>query len=178
MVEINKNRPESQVDIIEVIPIESSENPDPMERTPHLFGGLINDWKRRFPHYWSDITDGLNLQVFGATLYIYFAALSAALAFGGLYSERTEKFIGVSETLVFSSIFGSIFALLAGMPLVYVGVSGNMFLYDEALYALCKTYNLDFLVWRTWIGLWLIVIALAVAMFNLGASLRCAMVGG
>ena len=166
MVEINKNRPESQVDIIEVIPIESSENPDPMERTPHLFGGLINDWKRRFPHYWSDITDGLNLQVFGATLYIYFAALSAALAFGGLYSERTEKFIGVSETLVFSSIFGSIFALLAGMPLVYVGVSGNMFLYDEALYALCKTYNLDFLVWRTWIGLWLIVIALAVAMFQ------------
>ena len=165
MKETKRSHPESQVDIIEVIQMEE-ENYDPMERTPNFFGGLIHDLKRRFPHYLSDFQDGLNLQVFGATLFIYFAALSGSLAFGGLLSERTEKLIGVSETLIFSSIFGIVFALLAGMPLVYIGVSGNVYLYDEALYALCKTYNWDFLAWRIWIGLWLILIALLVAMFQ------------
>ena len=165
MKETKRSHPESQVDIIEVIQMEE-ENYDPMERTPNFFGGLIHDLKRRFPHYLSDFQDGLNLQVFGATLFIYFAALSGSLAFGGLLSERTEKLIGVSETLIFSSIFGIVFALLAGMPLVYIGVSGNVYLYDEALYALCKTYNWDFLAWRIWIGLWLILIALLGAMFQ------------
>ena len=165
MKETKRSRPESQIDIIEVIPMEE-ENYDPMERTPHFFGGLIHDFKRRFPHYLSDFKDGLNLQVFGATLFIYFAALSGSLAFGGLLGERTEKLIGVSETLIFSSIFGIVFALLSGMPLVYIGVSGNVYLFDEALYALCKTYNWDFLAWRIWIGSWLILIALLVAMFQ------------
>ena len=165
MKETKRSRPESQIDIIEVIPMEE-ENYDPMERTPHFFGGLIHDLKRRFPHYLSDFKDGLNLQVFGATLFIYFAALSGSLAFGGLLGERTEKLIGVSETLIFSSIFGIVFALLSGMPLVYIGVSGNVYLFDEALYALCKTYNWDFLAWRIWIGSWLILIALLVAMFQ------------
>ena len=165
MKETKRSHPESQVDIIEVIQMEE-ENYDPMERTPNFFGGLIHDLKRRFPHYLSDFQDGLNLQVFGATLFIYFAALSGSLAFGGLLSERTEKLIGVSETLIFSSIFGIVFALLAGMPLVYIGVSGNVYLYDEALYALCKTYNWDFLAWRIWIGLWLMLIALLVAMLQ------------
>ena len=64
MKETKRSRPESQIDIIEVIPMEE-ENYDPMERTPHFFGGLIHDLKRRFPYYLSDFKDGLNLQVFG-----------------------------------------------------------------------------------------------------------------
>lgn len=41
---------------------------DPMSRAPYPFGGLINDLKRRMPHYLSDFKDGLNPQV----LFVYF----------------------------------------------------------------------------------------------------------
>lgn len=61
--------------------------PDPLKRTKRPFGGLINDIKRRFPFYASDFLDGLNGQCIAASIFIYFAALSAAITFGGLMGE-------------------------------------------------------------------------------------------
>ena len=96
---------------------------NPMMRAPYLFGGLINDLKRRFKpkHFLSDFKDGIDAQVFAAAIFIYFAALSGAIAFGGLLGEKTEGFIGISETMLFSSISGIIFSLIAGMPLIITG---------------------------------------------------------
>lgn len=45
---------------------------------------MIHDIKRRYQHYKSDITDALNAQVLAAIIFIYFAALSPAITFGGL----------------------------------------------------------------------------------------------
>ena len=94
---------------------------DPMQRAPYVFGGLINDLKRRFPHYLSDFKDGLNPQVLAAASFIYFACLSGAIAFGGLLGEKTEGYIGIPETLIISSVSGIIFSLFAGMPLIITG---------------------------------------------------------
>jgi solute carrier family 4 anion exchanger 2 len=60
---------------------------DPLRRTRVPFGGLVKDVKRRFPHYKSDITDGLNLQCLSAAIFMYFAALSGAITFGGLMGK-------------------------------------------------------------------------------------------
>ncbi len=68
--------------------------PDPLVRSNTFFGGVINDWKRRFPGYLSDIKDGLNTQVLAATIFIYFACLSGAIAFGGITAENTGSRIG------------------------------------------------------------------------------------
>ena len=94
---------------------------NPMMRAPYVFGGLINDLKRRFPHYLSDFKDGLDPQVLAAAIFIYFAALSGAIAFGGLMGEKTDNLIGISETMLFSSISGIIFSLFAGMPMIITG---------------------------------------------------------
>lgn len=53
-------------------------------RTGIPFGGLIRDLRRRYKHYKSDIADGKNAQVLAAVIFIYFAALSPAITFGGL----------------------------------------------------------------------------------------------
>lgn len=45
---------------------------------------MIRDIKRRYQYYKSDITDALNAQVLAAVIFIYFAALSPAVTFGGL----------------------------------------------------------------------------------------------
>ena len=60
---------------------------DPLARTGRPFGGMIKDIKKRFPLYVSDIKDGLNMQCVSVFVFIYFAALSPAITFGGLLSE-------------------------------------------------------------------------------------------
>ncbi len=140
---------------------------DPMQRAPFFFGGVINDLKRRMPHFLSDFKDGLNPQVFAASIFIYFAALSGAIAFGGLLGEKTQGYIGIPETLIVSSISGILFSLFAGMPLIITGVTGPVLLFDEALWNFSiNTDAIDFLAWRVWVGIWLVIIALAVAFFQ------------
>lgn len=60
---------------------------DPLARTGYPFGGMIKDLKRRYRHYISDYTDALNPQVLAAVIFIYFAALSPAITFGGLLGK-------------------------------------------------------------------------------------------
>lgn len=62
--------------------------------------GVIRDMKRRYPYYSSDFRDALNGQCLAAAIFMYFAALSSAITFGGLLAEKTYGQIGISETLV------------------------------------------------------------------------------
>lgn len=139
---------------------------DPLERTRRPWGGLINDLKRRYPYYKSDILDGLNLQCFAAAIFMYFAAVSGAIAFGGLTGDKTGNLIGISETLLCTSMGGIIFALLSGQPLLIVGTTGALLLFDESLYNFCNSMNINFLATRVFIGLWLAVIGVGVAAFE------------
>ncbi|XP_021924578.1 anion exchange protein 2 [Zootermopsis nevadensis] len=139
---------------------------DPLRRTKVPFGGLVNDVKRRFPYYKSDITEGFNLQCLAAAIFMYFAALSGAITFGGLMGDKTNNLIGISETLVSTSAAGIFFALLAGQPLIIIGATGPLLLFDESLYNFCLTNGLDFLTVRVYIGIWLGIIGLVVVCFE------------
>lgn len=61
---------------------------DPLQRSRKLFGGFIQDIKHRYPFYKSDVLDGLNFQCVASVIFIYFAAVSGAIAFGGLLCEQ------------------------------------------------------------------------------------------
>lgn len=69
---------------------------DPLARTGYPFGGMIKDLKRRYRHYASDYTDAANPQVLAAVIFIYFAALSPAITFGGLLG--TFHSVGLGES--------------------------------------------------------------------------------
>ncbi|KAI8121350.1 hypothetical protein FF38_05946 [Lucilia cuprina] len=140
--------------------------PSPLEKTHRLWGGLRNDLKRRLPMYKSDILDGLNTETLAATVFMYFACLSTAITFGGLASEKTQNLIGISETLLSASIVGVIFHSLAGQPLVIIGTTGPLLLFDEALNNFCKENNINFLTIRAYIGIWLAVISILVSAFE------------
>ncbi|KAG6446987.1 anion exchange protein 3 isoform X1 [Manduca sexta] len=136
---------------------------DPLTRTGRLFGGVVRDMRRRYPYYLSDFTDALNGQCVAAVIFMYFAAVSSAITFGGLLAEKTHGKIGISETLLFSSAGGVVFALVAGQPMMITGATGPLLLLDESLSNFCRSYGFDFLAARMYCGLWMIVIALAVA---------------
>ena len=69
-------------------------------RTGRLFGGLINDIKRKSPHYLSDFKDGLHSQCISSFLFLYFACLAPIIAFGGLLGEATEQRIATIEGMI------------------------------------------------------------------------------
>uniref|UniRef100_A0A8C1UR54 Anion exchange protein n=1 Tax=Cyprinus carpio TaxID=7962 RepID=A0A8C1UR54_CYPCA len=139
---------------------------DPLQRTGRLFGGLIRDAQRRYPKYISDFKDALNPQCMAAVIFIYFAALSPTITFGGLLGEKTEGLIGVSELIVATCIQGVLFCLLGAQPLLVVGFSGPILVFEEAFFSFCKDNNLEYLTGRVWIGFWLILIVVVMVAFE------------
>uniref|UniRef100_A0A8C9TSN6 Anion exchange protein n=1 Tax=Scleropages formosus TaxID=113540 RepID=A0A8C9TSN6_SCLFO len=139
-----------------------SDEVDPLKRSGIPFGGLIHDIRRRYPHYMSDIKDAVDTQCVAAIIFIYFAALSPTITFGGLLGEKTEGMMGVSELIVSTSTLGVLFSLLAGQPLLIIGFSGPLLVFEEAFYKFCQAQGFEYLTGRVWIGFWLIFIVLVI----------------
>lgn len=61
----------------------------------------MRDISRRYPKYLSDIKDALNPQCLAAVIFIYFAALSPAITFGGLLGKGRDRLgtLGMSPQL-------------------------------------------------------------------------------
>lgn len=131
---------------------------DPLRRSGALFGGLLQDLRHRYPQYRSDLRDALNAQCLAAVIFIYFAALSPAVTFGGLMGEKTDGLIGVSELIVATSLQGLVFAVLGAQPLLIVGFSGPLLVFEEAFYNFCMSLGVEYLTARMWVGLWLVVV--------------------
>ncbi|XP_032385619.1 anion exchange protein 3 isoform X1 [Etheostoma spectabile] len=141
---------------------EEDQEVDPLKRSGIPFGGLIHDIRRRYPHYVSDLKDALDMQCIAAVIFIYFAALSPTITFGGLLGEKTEGMMGVTELIVSTATLGVIFSLLGGQPLLIIGFSGPLLVFEEAFYKFCQAQNFEYLTGRVWIGFWLIFIVLVI----------------
>ncbi|KAG8566491.1 hypothetical protein GDO81_013274 [Engystomops pustulosus] len=135
---------------------------DPLERTRKPFGGLVRDIKRRYPQYLSDIRDALNPQCLAAVIFIYFAALSPAITFGGLMAQKIDSWMGVSELMVSTALQGILFCLLGAQPLLILGFSGPLLVFEEAFYNFCEPQGIEYIVARVWVGFWLILIVIIV----------------
>ncbi|XP_066945584.1 anion exchange protein 3-like [Macrobrachium rosenbergii] len=139
---------------------------DPLVRHGKLFYGLIQDIKIRYPRYLSDIKDGISSQVLATIFFIFFACLSPAITFGGMYGDQMDNLIGVGECLFLTMINGLIFATFACQPLIIIGATGPIMVFDFSLYKFCQSNEIDFLSIRVWIGLWMTVVTITIAAFE------------
>ena len=141
-------------------------------RSKRLFGGLLNDIKRKKPFYISDLLHGLHPQCLSSFLFLYFACLAPIVAFGGLLGEATENRIATIESLVSGLITGVLFGLFSGQPLILLGSTGPVYVFEKILYEMCKDQNWDYLNLRLWIGLWVAAILLLIVAVD-GSSYVC-----
>jgi hypothetical protein len=125
-----------------------------LERTGRFCGGLMDDIKRRAPHYASDFYQGLHPKVIGSSLFMFFACLANAIAFGVLTSEVTNGEIGTSEMLIVTAIGGVCFALFSGQPLTILGGTGPIVIFTGLLYMTCESMGIPFLPTYAWVGVW------------------------
>lgn len=137
-------------------------------RTKKLFGGLLNDIKRKRSFYASDFLHGLHPQCLSSFLFLYFACLAPIVAFGALLGDATENRIATIESLVSGLICGVLFGLFSGQPLILLGSTGPVYVFEKILYQMCTEQGWDYLSLRLWIGLW--VAAILCALVALDAS--------
>ncbi|XP_037076532.1 sodium bicarbonate cotransporter 3-like [Pollicipes pollicipes] len=124
-------------------------------RTGRLFGGLVNDIKRKSPWYLSDFKDALALQSVASFIFLYFASLTPIVTFGGLLSDATDTQIAAIESLVSGLICGVIYGLFSGQPLTILGSTGPVLVFEQILFTFCKSNDIDYLSFRLWVGLWI-----------------------
>ncbi|NWS28264.1 B3A2 protein, partial [Polioptila caerulea] len=80
--------------------------------------------------------------------------------------EKTQDLIGVSELIISTSLQGVLFCLLGAQPLLVIGFSGPLLVFEEAFFTFCTSNELEYLVGRVWIGFWLILIVLVMVAFE------------
>ncbi|XP_018396877.1 PREDICTED: electroneutral sodium bicarbonate exchanger 1 isoform X4 [Cyphomyrmex costatus] len=140
-----------------------------LSRTGRLFGGLINDVKRKGPFYFSDFKDALALQCVASFIFLYFACLSPIITFGGLLSEATGKNMAAMESLVSGFVCGIGYGFFSGQPLTILGSTGPVLVFETIVYEFCKKVDWTYMSFRFWIGTWISVILMILVALDASA---------
>lgn len=140
--------------------------------TGRLFGGVLEDIRRRSALYASDFRDGLSRKCVSSTLFLFFACLAPAVTFGGIMGVQTDGNIGVVEMLVASAACGIVYALFAGQPLIILGGVGPLLVFTAILYRLCGDLQLPFLPAYAWVGFWTALLLIALAATDASCLMR------
>lgn len=116
--------------------------------------GIGRDYKARLPLFASDVKDGLNSQCLAAILFLFFACLSPAVGFGGLFATATNGAIGTIEMVSSTAMCGLVYSLTAAQPLTIIGSTGPVLAFVACLAQLAEAASLPFLPLYAWTGLW------------------------
>ncbi|XP_055331738.1 sodium bicarbonate cotransporter 3-like [Paramacrobiotus metropolitanus] len=135
-------------------PVEEKKEEVQVTRTGRFFGGLVEDIKRKSRFYASDFRDGIALQSIAATIFLYFATLTPVVAFGAVLGMRTGNDMAAMESLLSAAIVGILWAFFSGQPLIIMGSTGPVLIFETIVTKTCASYDLDYLAVRFWIGMW------------------------
>ncbi len=155
-----------------VAPDELIEVPVELVYTGRPFGGVFDDVRRRWAHYASDFSDGLNPKSLSSTLFLFFACLAPAVTFGGIMGVQTDGNIGVVEMLVASAACGIVYALVSGQPLIILGGVGPLLVFTAILFRLCNELQLPFLPAYAWVGFWTALLLVVLAATDASCLMR------
>ena len=124
---------------------------------------MLEDLKQRIPFYLSDFYDGFVGEktlhkTISATIFLYFACILPAIAFGVLNFHNTRKFsflkdplrpevmkisnldgkIGVMDAIMGQTMGGILFSVLAGQPLIVIMTTAPIALYIKIIVAVAE----------------------------------------
>ena len=116
--------------------------------------GIWRDIEGRIPHYLSDWADGLSPKALSAGVFIFFSQAIPATVFAAYLSARTDGQLGVAEVLLSMGLGGALFSLLAGQPLVIVGVTGPVCILLATTAELAARWGLPLRGWLLAACLW------------------------
>ncbi|KAK3576412.1 hypothetical protein CHS0354_026747 [Potamilus streckersoni] len=142
-----------------------------------FMSGIIGDFKRRLPHYWSDFKDGVvgpkSIQkTMSTSFFLYFACLIPSIAFGVLNSENTNGQLDVEKVLYSQTFGGLVFAILGGTPQIVLLTTAPLALYTKIIYSISEDFELDFQGMFGCVGLWNSFFLFVYSLFNLSTIMK------
>ena len=93
-------------------------------------------------------------RLLNATLFTFTIQLIPALIFAELMARETEDNLATAEVLLSSAIMGVIYAVLAGQPLVILGVTGPVAILLGTSYKLAENFDAEYFPFFFWICIW------------------------
>jgi len=140
-------------------------------------GGLRDDLRRRIPYYFSDYKDGLigdkTLQkVLSTTLFLYFASILPAIAFGVLNDQNTKGRIDVKRVIIGQVIGGLFWGVFSGQPLLVQLTTAPLAIYIKVIYHICEDFDLDFNAMYCAVGLFNSLFLVFYSLFDVSKLMR------
>ncbi|KAK6104074.1 HCO3- transporter family protein [Brugia pahangi] len=125
----------------------------------YLFRGLSNDFLRRIKYYSSDYLDGLRgsktiQKLFSSIVFLYFACLLPAIAFGVLNDDNTNGSINVRKVITAQALGGIFFAIFGGQPMIILLTTVPLAIYIKVIYKIAEELGYDFFAMYACVGLW------------------------
>jgi hypothetical protein len=109
-----------------------------------LFGGVVDDYRRRLPNYWRDFTQGITPKTLSSALFMFFATFFSTASLGVLVQKSTNNRVGLEEYLLMNSIAGMTHALFGCQPLLVLRPTGPITAIMGTLNDLADHYEIDF----------------------------------
>ncbi|KAF7640043.1 CBN-ABTS-2 protein, partial [Meloidogyne graminicola] len=121
--------------------------------------GLIQDLKRRFPHYKNDFLDGIAdsrsfQKTISCAVFLFFIVLPTAIALGMLNDENTHSKINVKKVILGQWIGGLLFGIFGGQLFLVVLTSPPISIYIKVIERISHSTGFDFFQIYSCIGLW------------------------
>ena len=148
----------------------SEEKSDPnlkaLQRIGTVFGGVYDDYKRRYKYRTSDYTDGFTWKTVSASLYMFFATFASTVALGVVIQRNTQSYysyppgvegceilkdgtiddktchpsyFGVTEFLLMNCLAGMIHSVIGCQPLLVLRPTGPITQFITLLYTLTQS---------------------------------------
>ncbi|CAJ0598656.1 unnamed protein product [Cylicocyclus nassatus] len=122
------------------------------------FRGLTEEFKRRLAVYPSDFTDGVTghrtmSKLFSTVVFLYFACILPAIAFGVLNDDNTRGGINVRKVVIAQAIGGIFFSLFGGQPMIILLTTVPLAIYIKVIYKISEELGYDFFAMYACVGL-------------------------
>nr|CDJ89226.1 Bicarbonate transporter domain containing protein [Haemonchus contortus] len=122
------------------------------------FRGLSEEFKRRLAVYPSDFIDGVTghrtmQKLFSTVVFLYFACLLPAIAFGVLNDDNTNGSINVRKVIIAQAIGGIFFSLCGGQPMIILLTTVPLAIYIKVIFKISQELGYDFFAMYACVGL-------------------------
>lgn len=131
--------------------------------TKGYFQDIKDDLVRRAPHYWDDWRKGLHPVIISASSFMFFTSFFPALIFGEQLHTDTNGLMGIADVLLSTGLTGCVWSIVAGQPLIIVGVTGPVAIFTAAAYGIADILETDFFIFHSWICIWAALMHFAIA---------------
>ena len=130
-----------------------------LTRIGFMFGGVVDDYKRRLPHYLSDLKDGFTGKTVSSAMFMFLATACSTIALGVVIQKATAcpqnpstvancrpgtSYLGVTEYLAMNAIAGMVHALLGCQPLLVLRPTGPITAFLGLVFNTAVSLDLNF----------------------------------